>query len=140
MRQFVLKSSSGNECVFGFNEGNLLVVFRADEEMANDALDWLHANMPYYRMALYTLAEKHGFEVTELAIDLSFEAFWEAYKYKVGNKSRVVKAWDKLSDADKVKVLDSLGKYKRWLQIHPTIEKAFPETYLNQRRFESEFK
>lgn len=79
-------------------------------------------------------------KVTEIAPDLSFQAFWDAFDYKMGNRSRVEAAWAKMSTEDKNACMLSLKRYKTWKKLNPNIAHMYGETYLNQRRWENEYK
>ncbi len=69
-------------------------------------------------------------------IDLSFEAFWNYFNYKVGNRKRAKRLWDELTDQDKYAVLGAIRKYKIFINQKGQ-EHCYPETYLNQRRWEN---
>ena len=69
--------------------------------------------------------------IEEISHDLSFERFWLEYDHKVGKKERVKKKWDAMPDEEKVKALKHIKKYAYFLASRPTIEKKYPETYLN---------
>lgn len=66
--------------------------------------------------------------------DLSFEKFWNTYNYKVGNKLRAEKLWDKMKETERVSVLKAIPKYN-WYLNQKNIDKAYPETWLSQKRF-----
>lgn len=70
--------------------------------------------------------------------DLSFRKFWFAYGYKVGNKARVEKKWNNLKDEDRLLALQGVERQRRHSQTHKT-DMPYPETYLDQRRWENEF-
>jgi hypothetical protein len=72
-------------------------------------------------------------------IDLSFNGFWNAYTYKVGNKPKAEKLWDKLSENDKYAALTKIPEYNRYI-ARTGVAKIYPEGYLSQRRWENEFK
>lgn len=82
---------------------------------------------------------KHHAVFREVPADLSFAAFWNLYAYKVGNKARCEKLWKLLDSTDRIACLASLLRYKRYMLAHPNQELAYPETYLNQRRWENEY-
>lgn len=74
-------------------------------------------------------------QVKEMPADLSFEAFWEAYKYKVGKKKMAENIWNKLSRADKVKAMLYIPRYLNHLRLNPGLAQAYPTTYLNQEYY-----
>ena len=72
--------------------------------------------------------------VKEQKID--FEIFWNLYDKKVGAKDNCKKKWDKLTLETQQRILDFLPQYL------PTIKdkqfQPYPETWLNQKRWENE--
>ena len=71
-------------------------------------------------------------------IDVSFEAFWNTYAYKVGNKSRVQKKWNLLPEKERILAIGAIARYKRFAESK-RIERVYPETYIDQHRWENEF-
>jgi hypothetical protein len=96
------------------------------------------ANLPLLRRVLFDKGGPYeGCEVKQLTIvDLTFNAFWNQYNYKMGNKARVCKKWDELPEEDRIQALAFIRRYKNWCD-RKKIEYCFPETYLNQRRWEN---
>jgi hypothetical protein len=71
-------------------------------------------------------------------INITFETFWNLYNKKVGAKSKCENKWNKLKDEERQKIIDTLPKFKasiKDIQFQP-----FPETYLNQERWNDEIK
>lgn len=60
---------------------------------------------------------------------IDFEIFWNLYDKKVGEKGKIKKKWDALSERDQLLTLDHLPKYKR-SQPDKQYRKN-PDTYLN---------
>lgn len=80
-----------------------------------------------------------GCKVNDISnADYSFERFWNLYGYKVGSKDRVKKKWDRLPEGEKILALGSIPRYRRFAESKH-IEMAYPETYIDQRRWENEF-
>jgi hypothetical protein len=75
--------------------------------------------------------------VNDSVIDsISFEIFWNLYDKKVGNKSKLVKKWDKLKEGTQLQILKHVELY-----IQSTQEKRFrknPETYFNNESWNDE--
>ncbi|TZF84531.1 DUF4373 domain-containing protein [Pedobacter sp. BS3] len=70
-------------------------------------------------------------EVVVKSINIPFEDFWDAYKKKVGNVVKLRKKWEKLSNRDRVLIMEHIPKY-----IASQPEKQYrknPETYLNNQ-------
>ena len=72
------------------------------------------------------------------AIDLSFVRFWNAYGYKVGDKSRVEKKWNALKEENRLLALQGIARQRRHSESHKT-DMPYPQTYIDQRRWENEF-
>lgn len=70
--------------------------------------------------------------------DLSFEKFWNAYGYKVGNKATVEKKWNALKEEDRLLALQGISRQRRHSESHKT-DMPYPQTYIDQRRWENEF-
>ena len=68
----------------------------------------------------------------------TFERFWNAYGYKVGNKARVQKKWNALPEGERVLAMAAIPRYRRFAE-GKRIELVYPETYIDQRRWENEF-
>jgi len=69
-------------------------------------------------------------------LNVDFETFWNLYDKKVGDKKRCEKKWTKLKDSDREEIIKTLPAFKSHIkdkQFQP-----YPETYLNQRRWEDE--
>ena len=63
--------------------------------------------------------------------DLSFESFYNKYPNKVGPKEKTIKAYNKLTDGEKMEAIlfiDELVKLKKDGTNYP-----YPATYLNQK-------
>jgi hypothetical protein len=80
------------------------------------------------------------FRADKVEQDLSFDAFWDLYEHKVGNKARAMKLWSNLPKMDKARCFVGIRQYKFWLSHHPNVEKLYAETFLHQRRWENEYK
>lgn len=69
-------------------------------------------------------------------INVPFETFWNLYDKKVGSKKNCEKKWNKLTNEVRQKIIDTIPKFKasiKDMQFQP-----FPETYLNQERWNDE--
>jgi uncharacterized protein YdaU (DUF1376 family) len=77
-------------------------------------------------------------KVKEINIEakIDFEIFWNLYDKKVGAKDNCKKKWDRLTLETQQRILDFLPQYL------PTIKdkqfQPYPETWLNQKRWENE--
>jgi hypothetical protein len=69
-------------------------------------------------------------------INILFDVFWNLYDKKVGSKSKCEKKWNKLTDTDREKIIQSLPSFIA--SIHDRQYQPYPETYLNNKRWEDE--
>ncbi|WP_018675522.1 hypothetical protein [Riemerella columbina] len=72
------------------------------------------------------------FDYMEMPADLRFEVFWNMYGYKKGKIATTQKAWNNLSDAEKIEVLLYIPKFKATKQMDKTAM-PYPSTFLNQK-------
>lgn len=78
-----------------------------------------------------------GCQVKDVSnIDLSFKRFWDVYANKVGNIKRCKKLWEQLPDEDKIMALGFIRRLRNLYQ-QKGLQMPYPETYLNQRRWEN---
>ena len=70
--------------------------------------------------------------------DYGFERFWGLYDYKVGNKARVAKKWNALPEGERILALAAIPRYRRFAE-QKKIDRVYPETYIDQRRWENEY-
>lgn len=133
------KKGVAGELTLSYNAEGRLCAFTCDMEMSDSLLSTTIHRLPILQEDALAVKKAVGWSVSEVPQDLSYEAFWKAYDYKVGDQVRCRKLWKALSDADKSKVLLVIPKYHRWLKLHTSTEQLFPTTFLNQRRFENDF-
>lgn len=72
----------------------------------------------------------------EQKINVEFEAFWNLYDKKVGDKDKIVKKWNALSDHEREAAMEYIPKY-----ISSRPEKQFrkdPSTFLNNKSWNDE--
>ena len=77
------------------------------------------------------------FNYMEVPKDLRFEVFWNAYAYKVGKIPGTQKAWQKLTDAEKIEALIYIPKLREQKRIDNTAM-PYPSSYLNGRYWQAE--
>lgn len=69
-------------------------------------------------------------------VNIEFETFWELYDKKRGDKEKIRKKWDSLSNYEREDIIAYLPKYK-----DATPDKTYrkdPSTFLNNRAWEDE--
>jgi len=121
-------------------EGELVYAELRDFQMSmtDKQRQWLWGFIPKCLPELER-AKGPSVKITEVETDLSFEAFWELYDHKVGNKKRAQSAWNKLNDNTRALVMVKVREYNYYM-AHVTHAKVFPERFLAQKRYENDFK
>lgn len=103
---------SENEITMILREANVLKMESAFiEKMQHKFIDWDYLEMPR---------------------DLRFEVFWNTYGYKKGKIPATQKAWNSLTDAEKIEVLLYIPKFLESKKIDKTAM-PYPSTFLNQK-------
>lgn len=115
----------------------------ADEGFKKVLLKHVSVNMWYYKgrsiEELFPGWRQAGYAAKDITdFDVSFEKFWGLYGKKVGNKAGVAKKWERLSWDEKVMAMGCVPRMRRYYEQRG-IELPYPETYINQRRWENEF-
>jgi hypothetical protein len=127
--------------VFTYDLQGLLKAFEIEGIENEKPLQYLFWNnkfpFPYTKELIEPVRRLGVFHIEEVDDDLSFDRFWQTYGLKV-SKKKAEKLWQKLSKADRIKVFLHLPKYEAYLQ-HKGIEKAYPDTYLRNAKYEDEY-
>lgn len=141
MKQFVVTSTHfQGELLFKFDLNGRLIGFEVQAMLSEEQYGWFFANLPKSQAVLLGDWKRKSktIKVAEVPLDLSFEAFYKKYAYKVGDKKKAQTLWAKLSDAEKALAITKIDSYNRYTE-RTQIAKVYPERYLSQRRFENEF-
>lgn len=122
-----------------FDDGRIKqVTFGAS--LTDEQLAYLFNNIPFNEENLKAMCHNSGgklkYEV--LPTDLSFDAFWTAYAYKVGEKPKCIKLWNALTDVERLDALNAIKKYDKFLHLKQTA-KIYPERFLSKKYWENEF-
>ena len=75
-------------------------------------------------------------EEEEEEINIEFSVFWNLYNKKKGSIDNCTKKWLKLSDEEREQIIHTLPAFL--LNIKEKQFQPYPETYLNQKRWEDE--
>lgn len=78
------------------------------------------------------VCRKHNTPFTEVKRDVTFEMFWERYNYKASGRIPAQKAWDKLTEAERISAYDYIPTYEAHLKMSRTAKK-YASTYLNSK-------
>lgn len=119
--------------------------FEIDEgELNEKQMSWLfaEANFPATESFMKDIwmklpKYKKVFTIEVSVSDLSFAAFWELWGLKV-KKEGSEHAWNKLSEANKIKCFLALPKYQAHLN-RTGQAKAHLVTWINQKRYNDEY-
>lgn len=127
-----------------YNERGDLVLVELrdfDLQLTGPQREWLWAFIPKTTNELNDRKTKSKLlcTITPVETDLSFEAFWDLYDYKVGNKDRARKHWNALDDATKALAMKKVKEYKFYM-AHQTHGIIFAERWLSQKRYENEYR
>lgn len=138
MRKYVITAPNfKGEMILEYDLNGVLKSFVNNAELSPEQLYFLRERLPIMHSEVDQISSTTI--VTEVT-DLSFTRFWNDYNYKIGNKGRCEKLFNKLDLSEKLALFQSIPKYNRYLKLHPSIERAYAETYIYQRRFENEYK
>ncbi len=103
-----------------------------------NGLAWIMRNLPVDESGI-TGWLPGKFEIFLIPDEVKFDAFWEAYGYKVG-RVNAMNQWQKLSQGERAKAIKMIPRYHQWRKCkNPPIEAVYPERYLKNRRFEDDF-
>lgn len=131
------RSNTGG-IILGYQNGLLHMVDIQTPNLEEKQVKWIWNWVPMLESdAMHYKNEKIW--ITKMAEDLSFEAFWNKFDYKIGKKERAENLWKALRTDEKGAALKCIPKYKHWIATQ-NIKPTYPETWLSQRRWENEFK
>lgn len=138
----VKSKNSAAVWVFKYHLNGTLNEFKVLEGVPTETqFNWLFrmGNFPYFEAQIkeWQTKLKANFEMTVGEPDLSFENFWNIWGLKV-KRDGSEKAWNKLSDADKIKCFLNYKKYQDHL-IRTGQAKAHLVTWLNGKRYNDEY-
>ena len=148
MEQLTTYRAKGKEIglvfLFKYNlNGNLREFKIENGDLNEEQIKWLFSvRFPAFEKMIKEYWMKNDnvkkiFVVECSPADLSFDAFWKLYDLKV-NKEKSEKAWNKLTEADKIKCFIALKNYNKHL-ADTRQAKAHLVTWLNQKRYNDEY-
>lgn len=137
----IIGSSFKGIMVFKYCLNGYLTCFELQDAdpLSKTQVNWLFSgHFPYRENQINNIKAIKNFTVTEGSFDLSFETIWSLYKKKV-KKVFAEKAWEKLSDTDKIAAIAGVKHYLGYCNRKRNYEQAMLSTYLNQRYWEDEW-
>jgi len=140
--QYILTSKRTSfKIVFKYDFKGFLTAFEIEGVDDETQLQYLFWNakfpFPYIEKIIPDIEKLAIFNIEKVEDDLSFERFWKVYDYKV-SKKKAEKLYAKLSKANRIKVFLHLPEYEKYLQ-RKRIEKAYPDTYLRNEKYNDEY-
>lgn len=137
---YTVKMQSGSIWQFKYNLKGILIYFNVLEGDLSEKQEkflYLDGKFPWRETQIKEWAKLYKHATVEVGEpDLSFENFWKRYDLKV-KKEASEKAWNKLTDADKIKCFLRLKKYNQNL-ARTNQAKAHLVTWINQKRYNDE--
>ena len=70
-------------------------------------------------------------KVKEIEVNISFDCFWDMYDKKKGEKGKLIKKWNNLTDSERTTIIEYLPKYK--IAQPDKQYRKDPETFLNKK-------
>lgn len=111
--------------------------FKVDDFMQIDTERLTERLTEWYELRLKSIANEDANVNEDInTINIEFDVFWNLYNKKVGDKKDCIKKWNKLTDIDRQKIIDTLPKFLS--NIKDKQFQAHPSTYLNQERWNDE--
>lgn len=136
MRHFILTSTAFTGSIeYKYCQEGYLIWFMYNASMSIDARHYVLTKMPLNIRGFEDLLGKSKtLQVEEVQVDLSFDAFWEAYSHKI-NKKRCVPIYNKLSTDKRMKCIQSIAPYKKYLNRTNYRNPTDPENYLRKEMY-----
>lgn len=122
--------------------GNLKLFEISEGELSDEQMNWLYsAKFPRRESFMEKWktdpAYVKQFDVELSPADISFEALWQLYDYKL-SRADSEKQFKKLKPAEVIKCFVEIPFYLDNLKKNPGIGKLYLSTYISKRRFEDE--
>ncbi len=143
LKSYTVKSkNSENIWVFKYHLNGTLAGFEIlDGTLNEEQITWLFfkGKFPYLQEHVERWRQKlkANFEVVIGEPDLSFEALWILYDYKVGRQD-AEKAFTKISEADIIRCFQSVPAYKKHISFKKTSQ-AYLSRFINGGYFKDDW-
>ncbi|WP_395974225.1 hypothetical protein [Chryseobacterium cucumeris] len=134
MRTFIAKNQkNGLKITFKYNFNGVLQVLEFEGDWPQDKVQEIIGKMPAGVDKMAQNISENGRSAWLFAelTEITFDAFYKRYPRKVGRKEETEKAFNKLSEADKMEAIlfiEALIKLKNDGTAFP-----YPATYLNKK-------
>ncbi|MCZ2129290.1 MAG: hypothetical protein LC109_03385 [Bacteroidia bacterium] len=140
MRHFILTSTSfTGQIEYKYCNEGYLISFKNEAALSAVQREKILVKMPLTIAGFNNLiAISKTLTVQEIEQDLGFDSFWNLYDKKI-NRKRCEPLWNKLKDADRLRCMQNIPVYKRYLQRTNFRAQKDPDGYLRDRLFETEW-
>lgn len=136
MKHFVLTSTAfAGNIEYKYCDEGYLIWFSYQATMSSTQRDYALTKMPLTISGFEALiGNSKTLKVEEIQLDLSFDAFWEAYGNKI-NKKRCQPLFEKLNTDNRLLCIKSIASYKRYLNKTNFRNPVDPENYLRKEMY-----
>lgn len=138
----VKSKNTDNVFVFKYGLNGILCEFKILEGLLSEnQIQWFFFKGKFpiaeYQIKEWIKNPKSNFEITIGTPDLSFEALWNLYNYKV-KRHEAEKRFNMLKESDIIKLFIQVPKYNKYM-TRKTHDKAHLSTFINKRMFEDDY-
>lgn len=109
---------------------------KSEKARENANKRWNNADALQPHCERNAIKEKKGKEKKGKEINISFDEFWDLYEKKVGDKTKLIAKWNKLTDEERTAIMNHIPKYK--LSQPDKKYRKNPETFLNNKSWNDE--
>lgn len=134
MKYIITSTEFKGEIVCVFNSRNRLAYFDIRALLTDEQHQYFVYGAPMTVAEIDKLRGKRT-TITQVKIDLSFEAFWDAYNYKEGVKKDAIAMWNRMSERERIAAIEYIRIYDGIL-AQRGIAKAYPTKYLSKKYWE----
>lgn len=148
MTEFTITSAKWeSEIKLVFYDNGFLASAELPEVIDRKAMVFFATHFPTHLSVLDYIRENSHATITRIALDTSFEKFWEKYARKVGSKELARQYWDgekktitkrPITITDRENVMIMIDKYVRRYSGTRKEFQPLASTFLNQRMWEAE--
>jgi hypothetical protein len=147
MKYALTSSKWEGEVVLEFHDNGQLKSAQLPEVFDAKSLMFFASNFPVHVNFIPFYKEYTGVKVTEILMDLNFEAFWNAFDKKTGPKPLAQQYWDgdkktitkrPINDTDRMAIMTMVKRYAARYKGNKKEFQPLASTFLHQRYWESE--
>lgn len=141
VKTYTVKMQNGCIWQFKYALNGVLVFFNVMDGDLNEKQQkylYIDGNFPWLETHIKLWQNKYKTITIEVGEpDLSFDCFWKMYPFNPLSKKKLARErWEKLSEADRIKILLSIPKYIKLKQQDNT-KFPYAEVFINQRWWEN---